>query len=136
MIQKVQQDTYEAVESMEQNVAEANRGVNMVQAAYASLDKIVNASECSLEQVKSIAASTEQQSAAVEEISTTVESISSAFGTSREAVSQISSSAVDLARVSSELMEIVSWFRVDKKAPENTAYNAQSSNENNGETVD
>ncbi len=121
MIKEIQSDTEESVQSMEKNKAESENGVKLAEQAKESLEKIVNASTLCLDQVSSIAAATEQQSAAVEEVSANIENIANAFGTSRDAVSQINNSAVDLSHISSELMNLVSWFKTDSTAAEGTA---------------
>jgi len=113
MINKIQKDTDISIQSMGKNMKETKDGVTLASQATESLEKIVSVSERCLDQVRSIAAATEQQSSAVEEVSTSVESIASTFGASREAISQISLSAVDLARISDELMKLVSWFKSD-----------------------
>jgi methyl-accepting chemotaxis protein len=121
MINKIQQDTNRSVKSMENNKSEADQGVKLAGQARESLDRIVNASDRCLGEVQSIAASAEQQSAAVEEVSANVESITSSFAASRDALSQISQSTVDLAQISGELMNLISWFKTD-------SYEAESPN--------
>lgn len=123
MIKEIQLNTEESIQSMEKNKAESESGVKLVEQAKESLEKIVNVSTLCLDQVRSIAAATEQQSAAVEEVSSNVENIANAFGTSREAVSQINVSAGDLSRIANELLNLVSWFRMDSAAVKETQAN-------------
>ncbi len=118
MIKEIQTNTEESVRSMEENKAESGNGVKLAEKAKDSLEKIVNVSTLCLDQVSSIAAATEEQSAAVEQVSSNVENIASSFGTSREAVSQINRSAIDLSRISNDLVSLVSWFRMDSAAVE------------------
>lgn len=113
MINKIQGDTDVSVKGMEKNKLEADEGVKLAGEAKESLDKIVNASERCLDQVNSIAAASEQQSAAVEEVSSNIENIAGNFGASRDAVSQISQSTVELSQISNELMNLISWFKMD-----------------------
>ncbi len=113
MINKIQQDTDSSVKSMEKNKTEANEGVDLAGQAKEALHKIVSTSERCLDQVRSIAASTEQQSSAVEEVSSNVEAISGSFEESRQGVTQIDSSATELSQVASELMQAVSWFTLE-----------------------
>jgi methyl-accepting chemotaxis protein len=62
--------------------------------------------------VNSIAAASEQQSAAVEEVSSSIDTITTAFQGSRDAVGKINQSTVELAQVSSDLMQLVAWFNI------------------------
>jgi methyl-accepting chemotaxis protein len=111
MIKQIQDDTKESVNSMEKNKAEAEQGVAHAQAARIALDKIVSASDHCLGQIQSIAAATEQQSAAIEEVSAGAENMVKTFELSRDAISQINSTADKLAQVSGELMKLVLWFK-------------------------
>jgi len=118
MVKKIQLETLESVRSMEKNKTEADDGVNMAQQSAVSLEKIVTASHKCLDMIQSIATATEEQSSAVEEVSSTMESVMNQFGASRQAVSQINASAADLAKISTELMSLVSWFKtVDSAGP-------------------
>jgi methyl-accepting chemotaxis protein len=113
MVNRIQQETDVTVKSMEKNKTEAETGVKMAQQSADSLSKIVNASQTCLDIVQSIATATEEQSSAVEEVSTTMEDISNSFAGSRESVSQINTSTNSLAKISTELFSLVSWFRTE-----------------------
>lgn len=115
MIKQIQLDTQESVQGLEKNHAEAEQGVDQAKQARASLDKIVSASNNCLDQVRSIAAATEQQSAAIEEISAGAENIFRTFEMSRDAITQMNSTTVDLAQVATELLTLLSWFKIDSK---------------------
>jgi methyl-accepting chemotaxis protein len=115
MIKQIQLDTQESVQGLEKNQVEAEEGVNQTKQARASLDKIVSASNNCLEQVRSIAAATEQQSAAIEEVSAGAENIVNTFEMSRDAISQMNSTTADLAQVATELLTLLSWFKIDSK---------------------
>ena len=111
MIKKIQQETEVSVGSMERNKALAEDGVKLGEQAMAALEKIVSASEQCLDQVRSIAAATEEQSAAVEQVSSNAENIASTFGASKEGIFKVNTSTNELARISGELMNFVSWFK-------------------------
>lgn len=115
MIKHIQLDTQESVQGMGKNKVEAEEGVNQAKQARASLDKIVSASNHCLDQVRSIAAASEQQSAAIEEVSSGAENIVRTFEISRDAISQMNSTTVELAQVATELLTLVSWFKIDSK---------------------
>ncbi|MBI5057836.1 MAG: methyl-accepting chemotaxis protein [Nitrospirae bacterium] len=113
MIKKIQRETEVSVVSMRKNKEDAEKGVRLANQARESLERIVHASDQCLDMVQSIAAATEEQSSAVEQVSATMENVAGAFGASREAVSQINTSAIELARISGELMNLVSWFKTN-----------------------
>lgn len=113
MVKKIQQETEASVKSMDNNRTESGKGVKMAEQSMVSLDLIVKASQKCLDMISSIAASTEQQSAAVEEVSANMENVAGSFETSREAVAQINISTNGLARISGELMSLISWFKTD-----------------------
>ncbi len=113
MIKEIQMDTEKSIQSMEENKAESENGVKLAEQAKKSLEKIVTISTLCLDQVSSIAVATEQQSTAIEEVSSNVENIANAFGSSRDAVSQINQSTGELSQISNELMNLVSWFKTD-----------------------
>ncbi len=113
MIKKIQQETEVSVQSMAKNKAEVDGGVKLAEQAKEALNKIVNASQRCLDQVQSIAAATEEQSAAVEEVSSNSESIANSFEISRESISQINTSTNELAEVANGLMALVTWFKTD-----------------------
>lgn len=112
MIKHIQHDTREYVNSMGENKAEVEQGVVQAQQAILSLDTIVNASDRCLDQVRSIAAASEQQSAAIEEVSAGAENMANNFQLSRDAVSQVNSTSAGLAQVASDLAKLVSWFNI------------------------
>ncbi|MBI4682573.1 MAG: methyl-accepting chemotaxis protein [Nitrospirae bacterium] len=120
MIKKIQKETEMSVESMNKNKEEANKGVNFANQAKESLNKIVQASENCLGMVRSIAAATEEQSSAIDQVSSSMENIAGSFVSSRDAVSQINTSTVDLARVSGEMKNLISWFKTDSHAGSGT----------------
>jgi len=110
MIKKIQLDSTDSVQSMLKNKDEAEEGVNLAEQASSSLDKIVTTSERCKDQVQSIAASTEEQSAAIEEISTNVSNVADMFKNSQSTISDINSLSDDLKDVAGQLKHMISWF--------------------------
>ncbi len=115
MIKKIQQEADKSVLSMDRSKEEAENGVKLAGEAKESLSNIVNASERCLDMVQSIAAATEEQSTAIDEVSANIEKVTADFGTSRDAVSQIDESTTDLAKISTNLLNLISWFKIDSK---------------------
>jgi methyl-accepting chemotaxis protein len=115
MIKKIQQEADQSVQSMDKSKEEADSGVKLAEQAKDSLGNIVKASELCLDMVQSIATATEEQSTAIDEVSSTIEKVTADFGTSRDAVSQIDESTTDLAKISTHLMRLISWFKINSK---------------------
>jgi methyl-accepting chemotaxis protein len=117
MIKMIQQDTRESIQSMMKNKEEAEEGVSHGEQAKTSLDRIVSASDRCKDQVQSITASTEEQSSAIEEVSSISENLTNTFEGSRQAITNIISSTDELAKVSTELQKMVSWFNTGSDSP-------------------
>ena len=111
MIKKIQLDSTESVQSMMKNKDEAEEGVTLAEQASSSLDRIVTTSERCKDQVQSIAAATEEQSAAIEEISTNVGNVADMFKSSQLTISDMNSLSDELREVASQLKSVISWFR-------------------------
>jgi len=112
-IKGIQKKTEITIGGMKNNMSEAEGVVKLASEAQAFLIKIVNASENCLELIQSIAAATEQQSSAVEEVSSSMENVAGVSVSSLDAVSQINGSAIELARIASELNDHISWFKTE-----------------------
>ena len=112
MIKKIQLDSTESVQSMMKNKDEAEEGVKLAEQASSSLDRIVTTSERCKDQVQSIAASTEEQSAAIEEISTNVSNVADMFKSSQLTISDINSLSDELKDIASQLKSMISWFKI------------------------
>ena len=133
MIKKIQQEAEQSVQSMDKSKEEAESGVKLAEQAKDSLKNIVKASDHCLGMVQSIAAATEEQSTAIDEVSMNIEKVTADFSTSRDAVSQIDESTTDLAKISTNLLSLISWFKIESSGAGQTdgaviqASNADSS---------
>ncbi len=121
MIKKIQQESEQSVKAMDRSKEEAESGVKLAGQAKDSLENIVKASEHCLDMVQSIAAATEEQSTAIDEVASNIERVTADFGTSRDAVSQIDESTTDLAKISTNLLSLISWFKTDTAETGQTA---------------
>jgi methyl-accepting chemotaxis protein len=110
MIEKIQKDIDISVKSIEDGKVQVEEGVKLSEKAKESLEGIVASSDECFNMVQMIATSTEQQSSAVEEVSSTMENIAIGSRTSHQTFSQISDATTDLAKLASELHEIVARF--------------------------
>ena len=137
MIKKIQLDSSESVQSMMKNKDEAEEGVKLAEQASSSLDRIVTTSERCKDQVQSIAASTEEQSAAIEEISTNVSNVADMFKNSQLTISDINSLSDDLKDVAGQLKSMISWFKTgsDSVSPNKTTMTVEISDPNASVTV-
>ncbi len=113
MIGKVQKETDISVKGMEEGKVKAEEGVKLAENAREVLEKIVHASQQSLDMVQSIATATEEQSAAIEQVSTNMENISNVSRISKEGVSQIDQATNDFTKLSGELTTLIAWFKLD-----------------------
>jgi methyl-accepting chemotaxis protein len=116
MIKKIQNDIEISVKSIEEGKAQVEEGVKLSEKAKDSLEEIVDVSDKCFNMVQMIATSAEEQSSAVEEVSTTMENIATGSRTSQQTFSQISDATNDLAKLASELHEIVARFKIHSNA--------------------
>ncbi|CAG0973866.1 hypothetical protein RHDC4_01459, partial [Rhodocyclaceae bacterium] len=93
MIKKIQSDTSEAVQSMEEGTSEVERGIALADRAGSSLQEIVGVSQKVTDMVGQIAAASEEQSSASEQISKNVEAISKVTGETAQGTQQIARAA-------------------------------------------
>ncbi len=112
MIKVIQEDTKNAVSSMEEGTKEVKSGVALANEAGKSLEQIVEVVKKVSDMVAHIATAVEEQSAATEEITGNIEAIAAVSkGTMGKA--EIScSAAVEMKRLSEELKGLVSRFKL------------------------
>ena len=114
MIRKIQQETANAVESMQKGTSQVGEGISLADNAGKSLRNIVDISQKVTDMVAQIAAASEEQSSASEQISKNVEAISSVTHESMTAIQQIARSAEDLNRLTEHLEQTLSRFHLSK----------------------
>ncbi|MFH0736500.1 MAG: methyl-accepting chemotaxis protein [bacterium] len=112
MIKTIQKDTGEAVDSMKRGTTEVENGKNKAAQAGVVLDKIVEGAKKVADVIIQVAASGEQQAATVEEIGKNIESINNVTNESSNGIQQIATAAEDLNRLTFELQELVSKFKL------------------------
>ncbi len=113
MIRKIQNDTKEAVNSMNEGTKEVEEGKNLAERAGASLQQIIDSSRKNLDVVTQVAAASEEQSSAAEQISRNIEGISSVTQQSAAGTQQIARAAEDLNRLTGNLQELISRFKLN-----------------------
>ncbi len=112
MIKTIQKDTSEAVDSMKRGTAEVENGKTKAAKAGEVLDRIVEGAKKVSDVIVQVAASGEQQAATAEEIGKNIESISNVTNESANAIQQIATAAEDLNKLTFELQELVSRFKL------------------------
>jgi methyl-accepting chemotaxis protein len=113
MIKEIQKDTTEAVDSMQEGTKEVEKGKVLAHKAGESLKQIISGTEQVVDMVSQVASASQEQSSAVEQISKNIESISSVTTQSASGVQQIAKAASDLNRLTENLQDIVSKFKVE-----------------------
>jgi len=112
MIRRIENDTAEAVRSMEMGTKEVNHGITLADAAGTSLKEIVDVSERVTEMIIHIASASEQQASTSEAIAKTVVQISTVTQASTAGIQQIVRTVDDLNRLTVSLQQIVGNFRL------------------------
>ncbi|MFQ5456601.1 MAG: methyl-accepting chemotaxis protein [Nitrospirota bacterium] len=113
MIKDVQQDTTEAVQSMELGTKEVAGGVELANKAGDALGKIVEMVNNTTDMVQHIAVAAEQQSAAVEEISSRIESVANVSKETLSGAEQSSVACSQLSQLAVNLQGIVDRFKLE-----------------------
>lgn len=113
MIKKIQKDTSVAVKSIEQGTDEVEKGKELAKKAGESLKLIINGTTEVVDVVSQVAAASEEQSAASEQISKNIEGISRVSQESAMGVEQIAHASEDLNRLTENLQNMISQFKID-----------------------
>lgn len=121
MIKHIQQDTFEAVDSMQQGTKEVESGKQLAQKAGSSLEEIIRGASKVVDIVTQVAAASEEQSTAAEQISKNIESINQVTQESAQGIQQIASAAEDLNRLTSTLEDLISRFKIFNEKNKSTA---------------
>lgn len=114
MIKRIQKDTSEAVVSMDEGTKEVERGKELAAKAGESLKQIISAADEVVDVINQVAAASEEQSSTSEQISRNIESISNVTHESASGTQQIARAAEDLNRLTTNLQELISQFKIDE----------------------
>lgn len=112
MIQKIQNDTNGAVGAIEKGTDEVEKGKELANKAGESLQEIIHGSHEVVDIINQVAAASEQQSSAAEQISKNIEGISTVTHEAAQGVQQIAIAAEDLNRLTENLQNLVSKFKL------------------------
>ena len=118
MIQQIQKDTGNAVDSIESGSKEVENGKQLANNAINALSDIIHSTDETIDIVNQVAAASEQQSATAEEISRSIESISNVTNESAAGTQQIAKAVENLSNLTANLQNLIDKFKVnsDKKS--------------------
>ncbi len=114
MIKQIQKDTEGAVISMKEGTEEVEKGKKLANRAGESLRDIITGAEEVVDMVTQVAAASEEQSSAAEQISKNIEAISNVAHESAAGVQQIARASEDLSRLTVNLQELISKFKINE----------------------
>ncbi|MFZ1289921.1 MAG: methyl-accepting chemotaxis protein [Melioribacteraceae bacterium] len=113
MIQQIQKDTSEAVKSMQQGTSEVEKGKALAEKAGKSLEEIITGTQLVEDIVNQVAVASEEQSAASDQISKNITTISSVQQESASGIEQIAKASEDLNRLTVNLQDLISQFKLE-----------------------
>ena len=112
MIQGIQKQTEEAVQSMEAGIQEVDKGRELTDKAGNSLSEIVTMSELVMNMIQQIATASEEQSTAAEQISQNIESIATVTRETSTGAQQSAAAAEQLNRQAEGLKSMIEQFKI------------------------
>jgi methyl-accepting chemotaxis protein len=112
MISAIQQDTLKAVQSIDDEAQDVQKGVNAATQAGASLKEVIEAAEQVGNMILQIAAAATEQSSATREVSGSVQEIARIITESTGDTEKTAVACNDLSVLSDELRQLVSRFKV------------------------
>ena len=125
MIRQIQKDTEGAVLSMKEGTVEVEKGKLLADKAGQSLKEIITGAQEVVDMSTQVAAASEEQSSAAEQISKNIESISNVTNESAAGVQQIARAAEDLNRLTINLQELVSRFKIGESSSDGSNGNGK-----------
>ena len=114
-IKIIQQETKNAVQSMQFATKEVDTGVNLSRQSDESLKQIVTSVESVVRLVKEISAATEQQGSTGENVSTSLQEVANKNNKTMEEVDRHLIATKELGVISQELRSMIRHFRIQDK---------------------
>ncbi|MBI5235782.1 MAG: hypothetical protein HY886_05990 [Deltaproteobacteria bacterium] len=111
MIKAIQSETTKAVTAMGEGASKVENGVRLANEAGDSLKSIVKSVEYVSGMITHIATSAEEQSSTTDEITQNMDSIAEVAKGNVAAIAEVSRATTDMARLASELKELVTGFK-------------------------
>ncbi len=119
MINQIQNETTEAVMSIEEGAKEVAHGKNLVTRAGEMIETIIDGAENVTNVSVEVAKASEEQSNSAEQISSNIEAIANVTQESAQGVEQIARSSEELQRLTENLEHLISSFKFDNNSAEN-----------------
>ncbi|OGP14620.1 MAG: hypothetical protein A2054_03480 [Deltaproteobacteria bacterium GWA2_55_10] len=113
MIKAIQEDTRMAIESTDKEVKAVEEASGYAREAGIALDEILGQVEQVSTMVQQIATASEQQSTAAGQISRDIETVADVARNRAEDVTHVADAAVDLAKLSARLKDMISMFKLE-----------------------
>ncbi len=113
MIKRIQVETGDVVKSIEEGNVEVEKGKESVDKARQALQEIISGANEVVDIVSQVAAASEEQSSAAEQISKNIEAISKVSQESAVGTQQISKAADDLSKLTLNLQNLISQFKIE-----------------------
>ncbi len=115
MIKKIQVETGEVVDAIDEGTAEVQNGKKMADEASVALGQIITGARDVVDMITQVASASEEQSTAAEQISKNIEAISTVSQQSAMGTQQIARAADDLNRLTSSLQDLIAKFTIGRR---------------------
>jgi len=113
IITSLQKESNLANKAMKNTSKEVEMGKELGENSLKILDEIVNSSDIILDLATSVATAVAQENATIDEVNNNIQGIAAGSEESANAVSEVSSTADDLAKQAESLKELVNKFKTD-----------------------
>lgn len=121
MIEQIQKDTRNAVDSMSEGTEEVNKGKELATRAGVVLEELITGANRVSDIAVQVAAASEQQSISAEQISRNIESIAHVTEQSATGTQQIAHSSEELLNMTERLQNLISKFKIGEVSTINYA---------------
>lgn len=116
MIKQIQKDTSDAVSSIKEGTKEVEKGKQLANEAGSVLSEIIRGAQEVRDVAVQVAAASEEQSSSSEEISKNIEGINNVTNETSTGISQIARAAEDLSRLTVNLQQMISRFKLSSSS--------------------
>lgn len=120
MISQIQNDTIEAVTSIEEGSTEVAKGKELVTKAGKMIETIIEGAENVSNLSEQVAKASDEQSSSAEQISTNIEAIANVTNESAQGIEQIARASEELQRLTENLENLISSFKFSNSDNEQT----------------
>ncbi len=131
MINQIQNETTEAVLSIEEGAKEVDHGKDLVTKAGKMIETIIDGAENVTTVSVEVAKASEEQSSSAEQISTNIEAIANVTQESAQGVEQIAKSSEELQRLTENLEHLISSFKFGDPTTNNKRIGSEMISMNN-----